>query len=108
MIPDQISCGGKTVSASALKSVMYFGSCVDDLPISAFLGLVDSEETVIFDSLFIIQMKRALHHGSIESAADFLSHQYSSDGLRVLIHRLHQYKSVLIPFNGVHTGNVNH
>ena len=109
VIPDQISYGGITVSSSRLKSVICFDSWFDDLAISAFLGLVDSEETVTFDSLFITQMNPALHHGSIESAADFPSHQYSSHGLRVLIHRLRQCRSVLIPlFNGDHTGNGNH
>ncbi len=54
-------------------------------------------------------MKRALHHGLIESAAGFLSHQFSSQGLSSLLSRLRRCKLVQIPlFNGDHTGNGNH
>ncbi len=53
-------------------------------------------------------MKRAVYHGSIESVTDFLSHLYSSIGLKVLIHWLIQRGSVQIPlFKGDHTKNNN-
>ncbi len=66
VIPDQISCGWITVSSFAFKSVICSGSCVDDSAINAFLGLIDSEDTGKFDSLFIPQMKHALRQGLIE------------------------------------------
>ncbi len=54
-------------------------------------------------------MKGARCHRSNESAANLLSNQYSSHGLRLLIHGLLQCKSVLIPlFSGDHAGNRNH
>ncbi len=56
--------------------------------IVASLGLIGWEETVTIDSIFITQIKRELHHGSIGSANDLQSHQYSSYGLTAFVHHL--------------------
>ncbi len=109
MISDQTSTCGITVCSSELKSVICVGSWVDDSAISAFISVVDGRETVTFDPLIITKVKHAIYHGSIQSAAQFLSHHYSSYGPNVLVHQLRQCKSVQIPwFKGDGTGNGNH
>ena len=51
LTPDQISCGGMTVSFSAPKSVICSETRFHESGIIACLNLVDSEETFSFDSL---------------------------------------------------------
>lgn len=108
-LPERISCGNVTVSASALGSLISSGFWIDDSAISAFLGLLDSEETVTFDATFVTMLKRAIHHKSIESSEHFLKYYYSSRGIGRLRRRLARCKIVLIPlFNGDYRGNGNH